>query len=146
MDFPDAKARDKPITLVNRLVPEAQQWYNTSSYGRFQLQVQAETSKFFRIPSQSTWYEWDRPTDNLKMNQYMIDAMLSTGSKSPFDGILDALYIVPSPTARAIWFSRTNTGRYIFADGTVVMGGVVAFGQDIYLVSMTEFYYSLEKY
>ena len=146
VDFPDAKEWNKPITLFNQLVPEAQQWYNISSYGRFQLQVQAEISKFFRIPSRSTWYEWGRQTDNPKMNQYITDAMFATGSKSPFDGALDALYIVPSPAARAIFFSRTNTGRYTFTDGTVVKGGVVAFGQDIHLVSMTRLYSSLEKY
>jgi hypothetical protein len=71
------------------------------------------------------------------MDQYIADAMNATGPKSPFTEPLDALYIVPSPSARDIWYSRTNTGRFTFPDGEPVMGGVVAFGQDINLVSLT---------
>ena len=96
------------------------------------MRLDIETDRRFRrMPAESSSYGWTRNTGALKHVKYIKDAV-SAESKSPFKGNLDALYIVPTRTAKAIWFSPTSPNPTKFSDGTSITNGVVTSGQDIW--------------
>jgi hypothetical protein len=130
VDFPDAAATDSPTTLYNRLKPSIN-WYNVSSYGRMNLQIETHM-KFLRMKGRSDSYGWSRNTVGLKMGQYISDAISASGSTSPFKTPLDALYIVSTRAAKNIWFSPTSPSPWRGANGLQVTGGIVTFGQDMW--------------
>lgn len=59
-DFPDAPANDEPQSLHDKFLPGARDWYSTSSIGRLDLEITADTTRgFARMPANSDSYDWD---------------------------------------------------------------------------------------
>jgi hypothetical protein len=131
VDFPDAPANDTAPGLHSILMPHAATWFNTSSYGRLNFQMQADTSKFHRMPQNSTYYNFIRNAQNMKGREYIGDAIKSVGTSFNFDAA-DVLYIVPTRRAEAIPFSPTFPSPRTMANG-VKMRNVVTIGQDLHL-------------
>jgi hypothetical protein len=75
VDFPDATDDGIPPTLDEANVTQAADWYKTSSYGRLSLQFAADTSKYYRMPSDSTSYGWQRGLTFEAHELYIQDAL-----------------------------------------------------------------------
>jgi hypothetical protein len=129
VDFPNAPAgsTDTVKALHDHFMPGASNWYNTSSYGRLQLEVITD-NKFYRMSANSNTYGWTRSLTSALQRKYISDATKAAG-KAP--GKMDVLYIVPNKGAKDIWFSPTYMGPSTFPDGTVAPK-TVTFGMDMY--------------
>lgn len=110
-------------------MPSASDWYSTASYGRLKIDMQADTSKFYRMPSISTSYKWDR--NGTDMRTYIEDLVKVLGRNTTFQDS-DVFYIVPTQAAEHISFSPTRMYPVILQNG-VKMKTAVTFGQDIHL-------------
>lgn len=129
VDFPDAPADDSPAALRDELVPESTQWFRTASFGKLNLTVNADTSRFHRMPRSSASYGYQRGLSAASHQQYIQDALRAAGRSVDFRGT-QALYIVPTKRASAISFSPTFMGAVTAADGTSIPK-TVTFGQDM---------------
>ncbi|WP_433056613.1 M6 family metalloprotease domain-containing protein [Dactylosporangium sp. CS-033363] len=130
VDFPDAPANGPTTALYQQVVPGGQQFFSTVSYGKLSLQVDADTSRFYRMPRASTAYGWQRGLTYEAHRQYIADALAAVGRSTSFRGD-QLLYIVPTRAASAISFSPTFMGAITAGDGTS-LGKTVTFGQDIW--------------
>ncbi|KAI9899761.1 hypothetical protein N3K66_006222 [Trichothecium roseum] len=132
VDFPDAPANDDPQNLYAEFLPGAQDWYRTSSFGRLELNVTADTSRFVRMPDAADSYDWDRGLTaeaHYKYIQDAVDAYIAAGAAvSPSD----VLYVVPTAAARAISFSPTYMGQITSRSGQQVARKSITFGMDAY--------------
>lgn len=130
VDFPDQPAtEDNPGVLHDFFLPAAADWYRTASYGRLNLSVTADTSRFARMPAASTSYNWDRSFTAETHQKYILDALDAYNASIP---VVDVLYIVPTRNATAISFSPTYVGDVTKRDGTHVATKSVTFGVDGY--------------
>jgi hypothetical protein len=130
VDFPDAPANDTPRSLYDGLMPGAAEWYNASSYGRLTFDLKVDLSRFYRMPSASTTYQWTRALTGPIHVKYIADGLAAVGDRAMF-GNIDVLYIVPTRAAKEISFSPTYMGGVALADGTTI-GKTVTFGQDLW--------------
>ena len=132
VDFPDTPANDDPQSLYDEFLPGARDWYYTSSFGRLDLDIKADTSRFVRMPDAADSYGWERgltAESHYKYIQDAVDAYIATGgSVSPSD----VLYITPTRAARPISFSPTYMGRVTSRSGQEVALKSVTFGMDAY--------------
>ena len=135
VDFPDKVAVRTTQSLYDFLVPESKQWYSTASYGKLSLDIDADTSRFYRMPNPTSSYDWRRGLSAEQHGAYIQDALnvyFRDSGKTTFP-TYDVLYVVPTWEIENPSFSptymidvRTNTGQ-LFAKKTVT------FGADVYL-------------
>ncbi|MEU6232232.1 M6 family metalloprotease domain-containing protein [Kitasatospora sp. NPDC047058] len=130
VDFPDAQANDDTTSLYDQLAPGATDWFSTASYGRLNLHISADTSRFYRMPDSSDSYGYQRGLSYESHQQYIQDAVRAAGRSVDFSGT-QILYIVPTRRASAISFSPTFMGSVTTADGTVI-DKTVTLGQDLW--------------
>ncbi|KAI1334452.1 M6 metalloprotease [Xylariaceae sp. FL0016] len=130
IDFPDAAATEKsPDSLRDFFLPEAADWYKTSSYGALNLSVAADTSRFYRMPAAASSYGWERGLSAEAHEKYIQDALSAYNATiTP----VDVLYVVPTAAARAISFSPTFMRDVETRDGAYVAKKAVTFGLDAY--------------
>ncbi|OTA98775.1 hypothetical protein M426DRAFT_76789 [Hypoxylon sp. CI-4A] len=129
VDFSDGPAIETPQSLYDFFVPEAAEWYATSSYGALTLNVTADTSGFYRMPATAASYNWDRGLSYLVHQEYIQDALDAYGKAIP---PTDVLYIVPTKNAAAITFSPTFLNDVQTRAGVHVAKSSVTFGYDAY--------------
>ncbi|KAI0192141.1 M6 metalloprotease [Astrocystis sublimbata] len=130
VDFPDQTATESsPEGLRDFFLPAAADWYDTASYGALNLSVEADTSRFYRMPATSVSYDWQRGLTAEAHERYIQDALAAYNASIP---PTDVLYIVPTANAPAISFSPTFMGNVTTRDGTYVAKKAVTFGQDAY--------------
>ncbi|MEU0664170.1 M6 family metalloprotease domain-containing protein [Streptomyces lavendulocolor] len=129
VDFPDAPATDTPGDLYEALVPGAADFYRSSSYRKLRLSVNADTSRFYRMPASSDSYGYRRGLSSSAHERYIQDALRAVGHSVDFSGS-HLLYIVPTSAAKDISFSPTFMGPVQAADGAV-LARTVTFGQDM---------------
>ncbi|MER7767454.1 M6 family metalloprotease domain-containing protein [Kitasatospora sp. NPDC096140] len=130
VDFPDAKANDSTASLYDQLAPGATDWFSKASYGRLNLHISADTSRFYRMPNSSDSYGYQRGLSYESHQRYIEDALRAVGRSVDFSGT-QILYIVPTGRASAISFSPTFMGSVTAADGTVI-DKTVTLGQDLW--------------
>jgi M6 family metalloprotease-like protein len=130
VDFPDASANDTTTSLYDQLAPGATDWFSTASYGRLNLHISADTSRFYRMPDSSDSYGYQRGLSYQSHQKYIQDALNAVGRSVDFGGT-QILYIVPTRRASAISFSPTFMGSVTAADGTVI-DKTVTLGQDLW--------------
>ncbi|MFJ3176562.1 M6 family metalloprotease domain-containing protein [Streptomyces roseus] len=130
VDFPDAPADDSTTNLYDELAPGASQWFKTASYGKLDLTIKADTSRFYRMPRSASSYGYERGLSYESHQQYIQDAVQTAGRLVDFRGT-QLLYIVPTRRASAISFSPTFMGSVTAADGTSI-AKTVTFGQDLW--------------
>lgn len=113
VDFADQPARgtgsDSTTALKTFFAPAAD-WYRTSSFNLLKFTVNVDTSKFYRLPANTSAYDSSRaPTaeSHLKYIRDAVDAYLSGGGKAP-SAPYDILYIVPTRNALGISTSLTT--------------------------------------
>lgn len=128
VDFPDAEASEPTEELHQLFIPGAPDWYSNSSFGKLTLDVTADTSRFYRMPAESSTYSYDRSITSELLEKYIQDALNAVGKAVNFAGT-DVLYIVPTKAAKSISFSPTFMGQVTAGDGTVI-SKTVTFGQD----------------
>lgn len=133
VDFPDTPANDSAQSLYDTFLPEAHEWYATSSYGRLELEVTADTEAgFVRMPARADSYGWERGLTYETHQIYVQDALsayiAARGSIEP----VDVLYIVPTKTAAPITFSPTFMGDVYTTSGQYVAKKSITIGMDAY--------------
>ncbi|KAI0179850.1 M6 metalloprotease [Hypoxylon sp. FL1284] len=129
VDFPDQGAVETPESLRDFFVPAAAEWYAASSYGALALDVDADVSRFYRMPAPAASYGWDRGLSSEAHEKYIQDALDAYGGAiEP----TDVLYVVPTATATAISFSPTFMGDVETRAGVYVARKSVTFGLDAY--------------
>ncbi|KAH8163849.1 metalloprotease M6 [Xylaria polymorpha] len=132
VDFPDQTATESsPQTLRDFFLPAAADWYKTASYGALRLSVNADTSRFYRMPATADSYNWQRGLTYEAHQRYIQDALAVYNRSIP---PVDVLYIVPTANAFAISFSPTFMGDVTTRTGTYVARKAVTFGYDAYAV------------
>ena len=132
VDFPDAPAAPSTTTDASRdnLVDGPAEWLETASYGKLHLDITAIPG-WFRMPSPSTSYGWDRGLTTDTHAAYVADAVAAADAAVNFAGY-QLYYIVPNPEATAISFSPAfvfGPDQGIEADGAPIGFGST-FGQD----------------
>jgi len=130
VDFPDAPAEDTPTGLRDHLLPGGPDWYTTSSYGNLTTAVDADTTRFHRMPRPSTAYGWRRGLTTEAHARYIADALAATAGSVPYNGT-HVLYVVPTRAATEISFSPTYLNPITAPDGTAIPRSVT-FGQDMW--------------
>ncbi|KAI1396969.1 M6 metalloprotease [Hypoxylon fuscum] len=129
VDFSDQAATETPQSLHDFFLPAAAEWYGTSSYGALNLNVTADTSRFYRMPVTAASYGWDRGLSYETHQKYIQDALDAYGKTIP---ATDVLYVVPTENAKAISFSPTFMGDVETRAGVYVAKKSVTFGLDAY--------------
>ncbi|KAL5613002.1 hypothetical protein FOVSG1_002065 [Fusarium oxysporum f. sp. vasinfectum] len=136
VDFADAEALDgeSPQSAYDFLVPDANEWFQEISFHQLQLNITADTSKFYRMPRSAESYNWDAGLTNEQHYAYVedaLDAYMNNGENPP-PAKTDILYIVP--TRNAAWFTRSLASSFaIFTrDNQLVSNRAITFGVDPY--------------
>lgn len=137
VDFPNAQADENtgPYTgtepYYDYLVPKAERWFNTSSYHRLNLDIDAP----------QTWYRMDGTDDSYELgwlnppevqSRYIQEAVRHADADVDFSAY-DFIHVVPSRNAEAIPYSpewNDYAGR-VTADGRTFYNGVT-FGRDMW--------------
>lgn len=81
VDFPDAIANNTTESLYDNSVPGASEWYATASYGKLELDIIASLSSFYRMPSASDTYGFERGLTVKTHLRYIMDALTAVASK-----------------------------------------------------------------
>jgi M6 family metalloprotease-like protein len=137
IDFEDANATGTaPQAVYDSLIPQAHDWFQTSSYGQLSLNITADTSKFYRMSAPTTSYDWTAMTSEAH-TLYVQDALdayaqAHNADANPFPEA-DVIYIVASPTAQAFSNSLTASSKPTTRSGQVVALKVVTMGMDLFL-------------
>ncbi|KAH7006517.1 hypothetical protein EDB82DRAFT_117621 [Fusarium venenatum] len=136
VDFSDAEAtEDSPQENYDFLVPDANKWFQESSYGQLALNITADTSKFYRMPHSAESYNWDAGLSNQQQYAYVedaLDAYMNNGENPP-PAKTDILYIVTSRNNP--WFGRSLASSFgaFTRDNTFVSNRAITFGVDPYV-------------
>ncbi|RKK21464.1 hypothetical protein BFJ66_g17567 [Fusarium oxysporum f. sp. cepae] len=106
VDFSDAEAMEgeTPKDNYDFLVPDANKWFQETSFNQLRLNITADTSKFYRMPHSAESYNWDAGLNNQQHYDYIEDALdaYMNNSENSAPARTDILYIVP--TRNAAWF------------------------------------------
>jgi M6 family metalloprotease-like protein len=131
VDFPTAPAPDDTAAYHDFLAPQAIEWFRTSSYGRFELDV-TPIRRWYRMSLPDSAYEMERVIDIDTQRRYLGEAVRLADRDVDFRRY-DIVYLVPSRNASAIPASpeyNDYAGR-VRADGRGIEHGVT-FGQDMW--------------
>jgi M6 family metalloprotease-like protein len=131
VDFPDKPATETPQSLYDFFLPAAADWYKTSSYGKLALNVTMDSTRFYRMPTRSDRYGWDR-VDGDVMQKYLqdaIDVYLKEKGSLP---TTEVLYVVATRQATAINISPTFMADVRSRGGVTVAKRAVTVGYDAY--------------
>lgn len=131
VDFDDAPASENVTDLFELFLPAASEWYRNASFGRLDLRVGSDQSRFHRMPCNASAYTYRRGMGYEAHLQYVQDTLDSIGNHVDFDGT-DLLYIVPTKEAAAISYSPTFMVPIVAHDGTMIKK-TVTFGQDAHI-------------
>ncbi|KAK6716706.1 hypothetical protein SNK04_007657 [Fusarium graminearum] len=88
VDFSDAEPvqSETPQSLYEALVPRTIEWYKQASYGALSLNITADLSKFYRMPTSAASYGWERGltwTEHQVYIQDALDAYTANGTRPP---------------------------------------------------------------
>lgn len=128
VDFPDARAADTTASLYNLLIKETPglaTWYNSSSYGRFSIDVTAETSTtagvgFYTMPKASTAYPYSTNLTYANQLAYIQDAIKVYLDVKKTMIRYDLIWVVATATAKKITLDATFGTTVAAPNGTVV--------------------------
>jgi M6 family metalloprotease-like protein len=128
IDFPDSVATETPKSTYDKFMPMAAKWYTQASYGRLNLTMKADTTKFHRMPGSSGSYSINR---RLTMPLFAKYINMAAKTASPKFGNIDVLYITANKAARSISTSPTYMDTITWSSGKSKRA--IAFGNDVYL-------------
>lgn len=142
VDFPDQTATEvSPQELYDRLIPQAEAWFNTSSYGQLSLNITTDTTRFYRMPKNVAEYRMVRPLQYQDHYRYVQDALAewlaATNTPVPevnsTDGPLtDVLYVIPTANATGVELSAALTSGAYTYDVNHIARKAVTMGFDTY--------------
>ncbi|KAL5591954.1 hypothetical protein FOVSG1_010843 [Fusarium oxysporum f. sp. vasinfectum] len=137
VDFSDAQspASESIKELRDLLVPDAAKWYQTASYGQLELNITADTSKFYRMPKSAASYRWEEgfgAEQHLSYIQDALDAYTSNGARAP-PAETDILYIATTRNNDKMTRSLGSSFSVSTRNGKLVSRRAVTFGADPYI-------------
>jgi M6 family metalloprotease-like protein len=138
VDFPNAPGAanpapyDTPQAYYDFLAPQGIEWFERSSYGRFDLEI-TPVRRWYRMSREDTFYEMERVVGIENQRRYLGEAVRLADPDVDFRRY-DIVYLVPSRNASAIPASPeyNDYAGLVRADGRRVEHGVT-FGQDMWL-------------
>ncbi|KAF4345878.1 hypothetical protein FBEOM_169 [Fusarium beomiforme] len=138
VDFSDAEPTqgETPQSLYDAVVPQTTEWYKQASEGALSLNITADLSKFYRMPSSAASYGWERGLTSEEHQEYIqdaLDAYTAKGTRPP-PPESDVLYVVPVNSAGGRGISRSITflARANTRQGDYVARKTVTPGTDIF--------------
>lgn len=137
VDFPEAKATDTTASLYNLLVTETPglaTWFNSASYGKFALDVIAETSTvagagFLTMPQPQSSYQYNTGLTYANHLRYIQDAIKAYVAAKGSMPRYDIIFVAPTINAKNITNSATLGSSVKAPNGTVVGTRATTFGQ-----------------
>lgn len=134
VDFPDGEALEgeSPQDAYDLLVPDANKLFLEISYGQLDLNITADTSKFYRMPNTAESYNWDAGLSQYDYVLDVLDAYTNNGENPP-PPVTDILYVVP--TRNVQWMTRSLASGFgaFTRNGTFVAKRAITFGVDPYI-------------
>ena len=94
VDFEDAPASENVANLFDLFIAAASEWYETTSFGRLNLRVAADLSRFYRMPRDASAYNYRRGKGREYHRNYVQDALDAVGQSVDFSGT-DLMYMSP---------------------------------------------------
>ncbi|EXK84454.1 hypothetical protein FOQG_11490 [Fusarium oxysporum f. sp. raphani 54005] len=137
VDFSDAQspASESVKELRDLLVPDAAKWYQTASYGQLELNITADTSKFYRMPKSAASYRWEEgfgAEQHLSYIQDALDAYTSNGARAP-PAETDILYIATTRNNDKMTRSLGSSFSVSTRNGKLVSRRAVTSGANPYI-------------
>jgi M6 family metalloprotease-like protein len=137
IDFADADSNGTaPQTIYDSVIPQADDWFHTSSYGQLSLNITADTSQYYRMSKPTTSYDWAAFGSADAHNSYIQDALDAFMQPHPNEAnpflTANVIYIVAPPSAQAFSNSLTATSKISTRSGQVIARRAVTLGMDIY--------------
>ncbi|KAF2794407.1 M6 metalloprotease, partial [Melanomma pulvis-pyrius CBS 109.77] len=130
VDFSDAPANTTVEDHYTAISTAPAEFFKTISYGKLNLELVPLLDKFYRMPAESTSYNYSRGLTTEAHLKYINDALTAVGPSVSFAGI-DVLYVLPAKYADQISTSTSTAVDVIAADGSVI-GNSITYGQDLY--------------
>lgn len=130
VDFPDMPANTTIEELYELVEAAPTEFFNEMSYGKLTLELVPLLGQFYRMPAESSSYNYSRALTTEAHLKYINDALTAVGPSVSFAGI-DVLYVLPAKYANEISFSTSTASDVTAADGTVI-GNSITYGQDLY--------------
>ncbi|KAG9496241.1 hypothetical protein J7337_012824 [Fusarium musae] len=121
--------------LRDLLVPDAAKWYQTASYGQLELNITADTTKFYRMPKSAASYKWEEgfsAEQHLSYIQDALDAYTNNGARPP-PAETDILYIATTRNNDKMTRSLGSSFSVSARNGKLVSRRAVTFGADPYI-------------
>lgn len=128
LSFPDATPRTTPAELTADYFPDATNFFDRSSYGRFTLRPHPQ-KEWLTMPQPSTAYEIRRDWNAASRSAYLRDALKAADPVVDFSRY-DIVYFVADPDAPGVDSDATkvvNFSRPLEADGTPIRRVVTLF-------------------
>lgn len=141
VDFSDAeKAEDETAqSLYDFFMPNASEWFETASNGALSLNITADLSKIYRMPSPAASYDWDSGMTGQQHYQYLLDIMTTYTNNGtlPPPPETQVFYVVPVHSAsnfmtRSLTYHGRLYAQYQEKSQFVAMR-TVTFGADPFL-------------
>jgi len=130
VDFSDCPATETPQSLYDFFLPQAANWYRNASYGRLNLNVTADTTRFYRMPGRADSYHWTRGLTTAQHLSYIQDAMAAYNRTiSP---PVDVLWVIVTAKAKPITSSFTSSVEIRTRAGAYVAARATTFGTTLY--------------
>lgn len=130
VDFPDFPANTTTEEIFEPIKSAPAELYKTMSYGKLDLEIVPVAQKFFRMPADSSSYNYSRALTSEMHLKYINDALTAVGPSVSFAGY-DVLYIIPAKWANEISFSTSLAITVTAPDGTA-FASTITYGQDLY--------------
>ncbi|KAF4450789.1 hypothetical protein F53441_6121 [Fusarium austroafricanum] len=136
VDFSDAQSptSESVKELGDLLVPGAEEWFQTASYGQLELNITVDTSKFYRMPKSAAAYRWEEgfsAEQHLAYIQDALDAYTQNGARPP-PAETDVLYISTTRNNNKMTRSLGSSFSVSTRNGKLVARRAVTFGTDPY--------------
>ncbi|KAF2727523.1 hypothetical protein EJ04DRAFT_570315 [Polyplosphaeria fusca] len=100
------------------------------SYGKLSLELVPVLDQWYRMPAESSSYNYSRGLTTELHLKYINDALTAVGPSFSFENI-DVLYVIAAPYADEIGFSTSTSVDVIAADGSTI-GISITYGQDLH--------------
>lgn len=133
VDFPDAAANDTISSLYDILMPGAADFYSTISYGRLNISLQVDKTKFYRMPQASAFYRIIRNDPGMQQERYIRDAMAAAVAQGNVTWTsADVLWIIPTRAAVKVELSPTSLSPMLLPGHATAFKSQVTVGQDLH--------------
>ncbi|KAJ3548583.1 hypothetical protein NM208_g944 [Fusarium decemcellulare] len=136
VDFSDEPATETPTEMRDIFIPGTADWYEEVSYGKLDVNITVDSSKFYRMPKTAADYDFERGITYQQHLDYILDAFnlwqktATTPSPSGDEPLTDVLYIITTANAKSISTSATLSASVHDSNNNWIARRAVTLGPD----------------